>query len=289
MSLDEAFAYCERLARSHYENFPVGSLLVPRAKRPALYSIYAFARIADDMADEGYEAGISPEERLRALEDWEQKLEDCFRGEAAHPVFIALGATVGELGLEKQPLRDLLSAFKQDVVKRRYSDFEELVDYCRRSANPVGRMVLWLFDYRDTERHALADEITTALQLANFWQDLSLDLVKDRIYLPQSDMERYGVREEDLFARRFTPGLARLMKFEVERTREMFARGRRLPEMVSGRLRYELRLVWHGGMRILELIERNGYNTLAVRPRLGARDRLTLLLRTLGGSEGPAR
>jgi squalene synthase HpnC len=275
----EAFAYCERFARAHYENFPVGSLLVPRSKRPHVYSIYAFARIADDYADEGYETGTTPADRLAALDEWERQLEDCFRGEATHPVFIALAATVEQLQLPISLLRDLISAFRQDVVKRRYRDFGEVQDYCKRSANPVGRLILLLFDYRDAHLHTLSDHICTALQLANFWQDVAVDIDKDRIYLPEDEMAHFGVTEYDLQRRRFSAEYAALLRFQVDRTREMFMRGRQLPELVTGRLRHELRLTWLGGMRILERIARSGYNTLSERPTITMGDKVGLLAR----------
>lgn len=280
-SVSDAFAYCERMARTHYENFPVGSLLVPRRLRPHVYSIYAFARTADDFADEGYDTPPGISERLQALADWQRQLEDCYAGRAAHPVFIALAETVRELRLPVQLFRDLLSAFTQDVTKRRYANFDEVLDYCRRSANPVGRLILLLFDYRDEALHRLSDHICTALQLANFWQDVSVDLQKDRVYLPQDEMARFGYSEAQLQAREFNERFAELMKHQVERTRELFMQGRPLPELVRGRLRYELRLTWHGGMRILEYIERQGYDTLSRRPKITKADKLRLLLRTL--------
>ena len=238
-----------------------------------------FARIADDYADEGYETSLTSADRLAALDEWELQLEGCFRREATHPVFIALAATVEELQLPITLLRDLISAFRQDVVKRRYCDFGEVQDYCVRSANPVGRLVLLLFDYRDPSLHTLSDQICTALQLANFWQDVAVDIDKDRIYLPQDEMARFGVAEDDLRERHFSPAYAALLKFQVERTREMFARGRSLPELVTGRLRHELRLTWLGGMRILERIERSGYNTLSNRPTITMGDKVGLLAR----------
>lgn len=283
-SVAEAFAYCERMARAHYENFPVGSLLVPRRLRRHVYSIYAFARTADDFADEDYETkGLSEAERLAALADWQQRLEACARGQADHPIFIALAATIKELQLPLKLFSDLLSAFKQDVVKRRYADFPEVLDYCTRSANPVGRLILLLFDYRDERLHQLSDHICTALQLANFWQDVAVDIKKDRVYLPQDELARYGVSLDDLRARRFSEQYAALLKFQVARTREIFARGRPLPELVRGRLRYELRLTWHGGMRILERIAELGYDTLGRRPTLLPQDKLRLLLRASKG------
>lgn len=270
------------MARAHYENFPVGSLLVPRARRKHVYSIYAFARTADDFADEGYEdASLTEESRLRSLAEWEAQLKACYCSEASHPVFAALAATVKELQLPEQLFLDLLSAFKQDVVKRRYADFAEVLDYCRRSANPVGRLILRLFDYRDAHLDELSDAICTALQLANFWQDVAVDIQKDRVYLPQDEMQQSGVTFEDLQARQGSVAYCRLLQFQVERTRALFQRGKALPNLVSGRLALELRLTWHGGMRILELIERQAYDTLRVRPKLTGFDKVVLLSRAL--------
>lgn len=281
-TVPEAFAYCEGMARAHYENFPVGSLLVPKARRKHVYSIYAFARTADDFADEGYDSGEWTEaRRLAALTDWEHKLDESFAGRAEHPVFVALAATAAELKLPVQLFKDLLSAFKQDVIKRRYADFAEVLDYCTRSANPVGRLILLLFDYRDERLHQLSDHICTALQLANFWQDVAVDIKKDRIYLPQEEMTRFGVTEEDLRNRRFSAAYADLLRFQVERTREIFALGQTLPAQVRGRLAVELRLTWLGGMRILERIEAQGYDTLNARPKITTSDKLVLFLRAL--------
>jgi phytoene synthase len=278
----EAFKYCERLARKHYENFPVGSLLVPGGRRKHFYSVYAFARTADDFADEGYEAGeLTEARRLAALDDWERKLEDCYRGRADHPIFIALAETVTDLRLPIQLFRDLLSAFKQDVVKRRYADFDEILDYCARSANPVGRLILLLFDYREERLWELSDCVCTALQLANFWQDVEVDMRKDRIYLPQNEMDRFGISEDDLREKRFSERYAALLRFQVGRTWELFNRGKPLPNLVSGRLAIELRLTWLGGTRILERIEKMGYDTLNARPRISTADKVALLVKAL--------
>jgi phytoene synthase len=281
MAVSDAFAYCERMARAHYENFPVGSLLVPKSRRKHVYSIYAFARTADDFADEGYDTGEWTEaRRLAALEDWETKLEDAFRGRAANPVFVALAETVRELALPIQLFRDLLSAFKQDVTQRRYPDFDDVLDYCRRSANPVGRLILRLFGYRDDRLDELSDCICTALQLANFWQDVAVDLGKDRVYLPLDEMARHGVTIEALHARRFSAGYATLLEAQVRRTKDLFERGRPLPSQVRGRLAFELRLTWLGGMRILEKIEAMGYDTLRARPKIQAWDKIGLLAKS---------
>lgn len=288
----EAFAYCERLAQAHYENFPVGSVLVPKRLRKHVYSIYAFARTADDFADEGYETlgartslSANPDEaqRLAALDDWQQKLEDCYSGKADHPIFIAVAATVKELNLPKKLFTDLLSAFKQDVVKRRYANFDEVLDYCTRSANPVGRLILLLFGYREERLHQLSDQICTALQLANFWQDVAVDIGKDRVYLPQDELAQFGVSVDELRENKFSDRYGALLKFQVERTWEFFQRGRPLPEAVSGRLKYELRLTWFGGTRILERVEELGYDTLNQRPKISTFDKLRLLGRTLIG------
>ena len=281
-SVAEAFAYCERLARTHYENFPVGSLLIPGDRRRHVYSVYAFARTADDFADEGYETGeLTEARRLAALDDWELKLEDCYRGRADHPVFVALAETARELRLPIQLFRDLLSAFKQDVVKRRYADFDEVLDYCSRSANPVGRLILLLFGYREERLHGLSDCICTALQLANFWQDVEVDMRKDRVYLPQNEMARFGVGDDDLREKRFSERYAALLKFQVERTWELFNRGKPLPGLVGGRLAFELRLTWLGGTRILERIEETGYDTLNARPKISTADKIVLLVKAL--------
>jgi phytoene synthase len=278
----DAFAYCERMTRSHYENFPVGSLLIPKNRRQHVYSVYAFARTADDFADEGYgTSGLTEAGRLAALDDWERRLEDCYFGKADHPVFIALAETVRELQLPIKLFRDLLSAFKQDVVKRRYADFDQLLDYCARSANPVGRLILLLFGYRDERLHQLSDCICTGLQLTNFWQDVEVDLRKDRIYLPQDEMARFGVSEQDLREKRFSDRYAALLEFQVERTRRLFECGRTLPSLASGRLAIELRLTWLGGMRILERIEELGYDTLNARPTITAGDKIKLLMKSL--------
>lgn len=281
LSVDASFRYCEQLARDHYENFPVGSVLIPRRSRKHVYSIYAFARTADDFADEGYDGDISDATRLARLDEWQKKLEDSYRGVADDPVFIALSETVKELRLPLKLFEDLLSAFKQDVTKTRYRDFDEVLDYCSRSANPVGRLILLLFDYRDEKLHRMSDDVCTGLQLANFWQDVSIDIRKDRIYLPADEMAHYGVTEDDLRSGRFTERYASLMKYQVERTHEIFNRGRMLPGLVGGRLAVELRLTWLGGMRILERIEEQGYDTLRSKPMITSLDKIRLIVQSL--------
>jgi squalene synthase HpnC len=276
--LDRAYEYCERLTRSHYENFPVGSALIPKRLRKHFYSIYAFARIADDFADEGYGQGYSEGERLDLLNEWRRMLMESLAGQASHPVFVALARTAAEFDLPAVLLEDLLSAFAQDVTLRRYESFDQLVDYCRRSANPIGRLILLLFGYRDERRHQWSDDICTALQLANHWQDVAIDLDKDRVYLPEKDLSRFELSADDLTRRCASERFKRLIRFEVERARAMFARGKPLCTSVSGRLGLELRLVWLGGMRILDHIERNGYDVFASRPVITSTDKLKILL-----------
>jgi phytoene synthase len=276
-SLRQAQEFCARLARDHYENFPVASVLLPRALRPAVQAIYAFARVADDFADEEQHEG----RRTERLDEWGRMLEGCFAGEAIHPVFVALREAVGAHDLPPEPFRDLLSAFRQDVVRRRYPDFGSLLDYCRLSANPVGRLVLHLFGHRDPVLVERSDAFCTALQLTNHWQDVALDLRKDRIYLPEDERRRLEVSEADLRAGRVTEGFQCLMREQIRRTRGLFAAGRPLCDAVRGRLRLELRLTWLGGQRVLDRIEAAGFDVFTRRPRLGAADAVILLGRAV--------
>jgi phytoene synthase len=273
---EQAFRYCADLTRSHYENFPVGSALMPKELQPAVHSLYAFMRTADDFSDEDRKAGDEAE-RMAWLNTWEAMLSDCEKGKAEHPIFVALRATLARHSLPVQWLRDLLRAFKMDITVRRYETYEELLTYCRYSANPVGRLILTLSGYRDEERYALSDAICAGLQLANHWQDVAVDLKKDRIYLPQEDMRRFGVN----FGEDGKTAFRDLMAFEVARTRELFAKGRLLPEKVHGRLKFELRFTWHGGVRILDKIEKADYDVFTRRPVVTKADWFGIALRTL--------
>jgi len=276
--LDRAYEFCEKLARSHYENFPVGSVLIPKRLRKHVYAIYAFARTADDFADEGYGQGYTEHERLDLIEEWRLMLRQSETGDARHPVFVALAATRTKFDLPLALFEDLLSAFAQDVTVTRYESFGQLLDYCRRSANPIGRLILLLFGYRDDERLRCSDEICTALQLANHWQDVAVDLQKDRVYLPEEDLSRFDLTVDDLRTQRIDERFTRMMKFEVARAREMFVRGKPLCTSVRGRLGLELRSVWLGGMRILERIEENGYDVFKHRPVISSSDKIKILL-----------
>jgi squalene synthase HpnC len=245
-----ALAHCARLTRRHYENFPVASWLLPSRSRVAVQAIYAFARTADDFADEKEHEG----HRLERLDEWGSMLDDCFRGVATHPVFVALRRAVEESDLPRQPFVDLLTAFRMDVTQSRYADEASLLEYCRLSANPIGRLLLRLFGYGGDEVEKQSDAICTALQLANHWQDVSIDLKKDRIYIPQDALRRFGVREEELWTGRATGAFRALMEDRVAGTRDLLATGRPLCDAVRGRFRWELRLTWLGGRRILERI-----------------------------------
>lgn len=274
-----AFRYCEGLAREHYENFPVASRLVPAHLRPFVWSIYAFARVADDFADEPRFEG----QRLERLADWERRLDQCLDGRPDHPVFVALEQTVRLFELPQRWLRDLLDAFRQDCRVSRYESWEELLDYCRRSANPVGRMMLHLFDYRDEDRGRDSDAICTALQLTNFWQDVAVDWKKDRVYLPAQDRRRHGVEDSTLERGQADAGFRALLSELVQRTRGCFEKGRPLLGQVDGRFSLELRCVWLGGMRILDKIEAVQYDVFNRRPTLGRADVALLTGRALLG------
>jgi squalene synthase HpnC len=264
LTVEEAFAFCEARVRAHYENFPVG-LWVPRDKRPYVHALYAYARAADDFADEPMYDGM----RKEKLDQWEERLHGAYEGRGEDPIFIALAETVRRLDIPKPLLLDLLSAFRQDTVKLRYETWDELLDYCRRSANPVGRLVLIVFGYRDDALFGLSDSICTALQLANHWQDFAVDLRRGRIYAPRELMDRFGVKEWDLNASRVTPEFRALMGELVARTRALFAAGRPLCDRVGRDLRFELRLTWLGGSSILDAIERAGHDVFRRRPRHG--------------------
>lgn len=276
-SLRQAREFCARLAREHYENFPVASWLLPRHLRPAVQAMYAFARIADDFADEAKHEG----QRLKRLDEWERMLNECFRGEAFHPVFVALRDAVRSFDLPRQPFLDLLAAFRMDVERDRHPDEASLLEYCRLSANPIGRLLLRLFGHDREDLARRSDAVCTALQLANHWQDVAVDLKKGRIYLPEDARRAHGVSEEDLFAGRVTESFRALMRERVNRTRDLFMAGRPLCDAVRGRFRWELRLTWLGGQRILDRIEAWEFDVLTRRPKLGRTDALVVLWRAL--------
>jgi squalene synthase HpnC len=254
----------------HYENFPVASWLAPAALRPAIVAIYRFARAADDIADEGC---AEAKERLAHLDHYEAMLDRIASGERPdEPPFALLTDAIREHSLPLSPLRDLLSAFRQDVIKTRYADFAELLDYCARSANPVGRLLLHLYRVDDRERQEQADAICSGLQLANFWQDVAIDWSKGRVYLPRDDMNRYGVTEEQIGDGRCDERWRSLIAFEVQRTRAMLESGRPLAQALPLRLKLELRMVVAGGLRILRSIDAVGGDVFRHRPVLSRGD-----------------
>lgn len=283
--INSSFKYCEDLTKNHYENFPVASFLIPKDKRKYIYAIYAFARAADDFADEpGIEGGN--EKRLALLDEWNGKLDDCYTGKAYDPIFIALGSTIKDFNIPKELFENLLNAFRQDVKKSRYKNFDEVLGYCKNSANPVGRLVLLVFDIHGDELFEKSDKICTALQLANFWQDVKIDLQKDRIYIPKDEMIRFEVSEDDLVNKNDSTGFRKLIKFQTERTEELFGEGKVLFELlknesVSKRLILELKLTWLGGMEILNKIKSINYNVLKTRPKLNLIDKIKLFTKTL--------
>ena len=279
---NSSFKYCEDIAKSHYENFPVASLLLPKEKRKYVYAIYAFARAADDFADEEGIEGGSPK-RLALLDEWDEKLKDSYNGKAYDPIFIALGKTVEDCRIPIKPLEDLLSAFRQDVVKSRYSTFDEVLEYCKRSADPVGRLVLMIFGCHDQEFFKYSDKICTALQLTNFWQDVEVDLRKDRIYLPEEDINKFGYSYRQLEMKQDNGYFRKLMEHEVEKTMALFDEGRKLIEMTeknseTRRLSKELKLTWLGGTTILNKIKEINYNVLNQRPRISGLDKIKIFL-----------
>jgi len=278
-SLEEAQAYCARLARAHYENFSVATWFLPARLRQHFYNVYAYCRISDDLGDEVGNAQLS----LELLDQWEGELNACYAGSPRHPVFVALAGTVKQFGIPKHEFSDLLIAFRRDQAVTRFETFNDLLGYCRYSANPVGHLVLYLCGYSDAERQQLSDYTCTALQLANFWQDVYVDYGKGRIYLPLEDMRRHGVSEEDIAQRRATAYFLVLMKFQVERAREWFERGLPLAKKVDRELAVDLELFSRGGQEILNAIERQGFDVLHRRPAISKMRKLLLVARAAAG------
>ena len=278
-SLEEARAYCERLAKSHYENFSVATWFLPKRLRQHFYNVYAYCRISDDLGDEVGD----PQQSLELLEQWEAELNACYAGSPKHPVFVALAETVKQCSIPKPEFSDLLIAFRQDQTVTRFETFNDVLAYCRYSANPVGHLVLYLCGYSDVERQRLSDYTCTALQLANFWQDVSVDYGKGRIYLPLEDLRRFGVTGDEIAERRATPQFVTMMKFEVERARDWFARGLPLVKMVDRELAIDLELFSRGGQEMLNAIERQGYDVLRARPEISRSRKLMLVLRAAMG------
>jgi squalene synthase HpnC len=275
-TLKEAQEYCEKLAKSHYENFIVASLFLPPNLKQHFYNVYAYCRISDDLADESPD----PSTALKLLDEWLSQLNDCYAGKPHHPVFVALRETIDKFQIPIDPFRDLLTAFRQDQTKTRYNTYDELLEYCRYSANPVGHLVLYLFGYSDEKRQQLSNQTCTALQLANHWQDIERDLTRlDRIYLPLEDMDRFGYTEGDLRKSVCDQRFQSLMAFEIQRTRTLFEEGLQLSNMVERQLGFDIELFGRCGLAVLEQIEAANYDVFRKRPEISKFDRMKILTR----------
>jgi squalene synthase HpnC len=282
-TLEQAQLYCRRLTESHYENFHVASWLLPKRLRPYFHSIYAYCRISDDLGDEvGNQA-----QSLALLDVWQEQLDACYLGEARHPVFVALRETIRTCDIPKKPFADLLTAFRRDQTVVRYASMSNVLGYCAFSANPVGRLVLYACGYRDEERFALSDETCSALQLANFWQDIREDFARGRVYLPQDAMVTAGVDERTLAKGQATPEFRALIREQITYTRAMFGRGARLIGMVDRELAIDLDLFTRGGLEILRAIEARQYDVLSARPTISKPRKAMLLLHALAGRFAP--
>jgi squalene synthase HpnC len=278
-TLAEARVWCKDLAETHYENFHVATWFLPERLRPHFHAIYAYCRVSDDLGDEVGNTAQS----LALLDLWGRELDACYEGRARHPVFVALAETIRACSIPKEPFADLLTAFRQDQVVTRYASMQDVLGYCRYSANPVGRLVLYTCGYTDEELFRLSDATCSALQLANFWQDVRVDFAKDRVYIPQDDMQRFGVTDTNLQQGIATPEFRALLKHEVEFARRLFHQGLPLIERVNRDLALDLDLFSRGGLEILNAIEHQDYDVLSARPAISKRTKLGLALRAVSG------
>jgi len=278
-SLQEAREYCRRLARTHYENFSVATWFLPKHLRQDFLNVYAYCRISDDLGDEVGDTAAA----LSVLDEWQKELDACYEGTPRHPVFVALAETVNKFDIPKHEFSDLLIAFRQDQTVTSFETFEDVLAYCRYSANPVGHLVLYLCGYHDAERQQLSDYTCTALQLANFWQDVSVDYAKGRIYLPLEDLRRYSVSEKNIQDKQNTPAFCQMMQFEVERARQWFERGLPLVSKVDAALAVDIELFSRGGQEILNAIERQQFAVLGRRPVISKTRKLALVARAALG------
>jgi squalene synthase HpnC len=286
-TLSEARAYCKALAESHYENFHVASWFLPELLRPHFHSIYAYCRISDDLGDEVGSTDVA----LALLDLWGKELDACYEGRAKHPVFVALAETIKACSIPKEPFADLLVAFRQDQTVMRYKTMQDVLGYCRYSANPVGRLVLYACNEAGPEtieeNFRLSDATCSALQLANFWQDVSVDILKGRIYIPQEDMRRFSVSDETITSGVATNEFRALLKYEVDYARGLFAQGLPLIGRVGRELALDLDLFNRGGLEILRVIERRNYDVLSARPAISKRTKMALALRAVSGKMLP--
>ncbi|MBL0216487.1 MAG: squalene synthase HpnC [Myxococcales bacterium] len=282
LELDACYRYCEALVRARHHNYPVASMFARSLLRKHIFALFAFARVADDFADEAAYEG----RRSRELDRWEEQLHLAYRGQADHPVFVALADTVDKFAVPITEFTELLSGFRTDLERRRYSTFDELRSYTRQSAEPMGRMFLYIGGYRAPELHAYAEDLSSAVAVARLIQDIPADFERGRVYMPAEDLRHFGVTEADIAARRATPAVNALVRYEVARTRALFERARPLVDLVGADLAVELALTWHGGMRILDKIEAVGANLFSVRPHLSTADKAMVLTRALAWRGG---
>jgi squalene synthase HpnC len=276
-TLDQARAWCQHLAETHYENFHVATWFLPKALRPHFHAIYAYCRVSDDLGDEVASAA----EALALLDQWGEELDACYAGSARHPVFVALEETIRACSIPKEPFADLLIAFRQDQTVARYRTIEDVLQYCRYSANPVGRLVLYACGEADEEKFRLSDATCSALQLANFWQDVREDYARGRVYLPQNDMRDFRVSDANIAEGIATPEFRRLMRSEVSYARDLFHHGLPLIGMVNRDLALDLDLFSRGGLEILRAIELRDYDVLSARPAISKTTKATLALRAV--------
>jgi hydroxysqualene synthase len=277
LELDACYRYCEALVHARHHNYPVGSMFARSALRKHIFALFAFARVADDIADERSFEG----RRARELDRWEEQLNDAYRGRAEHPVFVALADTADRFALPITEFTELLSGFRTDLERRRYATFDELRAYTRQAAEPVGRLLLYIGGYRAPELHAFADDLSSAVAVARLIQDVPADWARGRVYLPAEDLRHFGVTEADIASRRISSAVGNLVRYEVARTRALFERARPLVDVVGADLAVELALTWHGGMRILDKIAATGDRLFAQRPQLNALDKAVVLARAL--------
>lgn len=271
------YRYCEALVRARHHNYPIGSMFMRSELRKHIFALFAFARVADDFADEKAYEG----RRARELDRWEEQLHDAYHGKAEHPVFVALADTVDKFALPITEFTELLSGFRTDLERRRYATFDELRSYTRQATEPIGRLLLYIAGYRAPELHAYADDLSTAVAIARLVQDVPADWQRGRVYLPAEDLRHFGVTEADIASRRVTQAVGALVRYEVARTRAIFERARPLVELAGPDLAVELALTWHGGMRILDKIEASGPRLFAERPRLNRFDKALVLTRSV--------
>jgi squalene synthase HpnC len=274
---EACYRYCEALVRARHHNYPVASMFARSQLRKHIFALFAFARVADDFADERAYEG----RRARELDRWEEQLHAAYRGHAEHPVFVALADTVDKFDLPITEFTELLSGFRTDLERRRYATFDELRSYTRQAAEPIGRLLLYIAGYRAPELHAYADDLSSAVAITRLIQDMAADWQRGRVYVPAEDLRHFGVTEADIAARRISPAVGGLVRYEVARTRALFERARPLIEIASADLAVELALTWLGGMRVLDKIAAAGDHLLAERPQLGRADKAIVVARSL--------